>query len=104
MQGRSRESKFRYPRPQQVVEFEHAALEPGQRTGLVAARCESSLHALAQPTVFVVDGYVDAVAQIPCRALLAERQRNPRRLLVGLDVAGNKPAHNAEKIRLSKQS
>jgi aminomethyltransferase len=29
------------------------------------------------------------------RALLAERQRNPRRLLVGLDIAGNKPAHNA---------
>jgi aminomethyltransferase len=29
------------------------------------------------------------------RALLAERQRSPRRLLVGLDVAGNKPAHNA---------
>jgi aminomethyltransferase len=29
------------------------------------------------------------------RALLAERQRGPKRLLVGLDVAGNKPAHNA---------
>jgi aminomethyltransferase len=29
------------------------------------------------------------------RALLAERQRGPRRALVGLDVAGNKPAHNA---------
>jgi aminomethyltransferase len=29
------------------------------------------------------------------RALLAERQRNPRRQLVGLDIAGNKPAHNA---------
>jgi aminomethyltransferase len=29
------------------------------------------------------------------RALLAERQRSPRRLLVGLDIAGNKPAHNA---------
>jgi aminomethyltransferase len=29
------------------------------------------------------------------RALLAERQRGPRRLLVGLDIAGNKPAHNA---------
>ncbi|MDP9011334.1 MAG: aminomethyltransferase family protein [Pseudomonadota bacterium] len=29
------------------------------------------------------------------RALLAERQRGPRRQLVGLDVAGNKPAHNA---------
>jgi aminomethyltransferase len=29
------------------------------------------------------------------RALLAERQRNPMRLLVGLDIAGNKPAHNA---------
>jgi aminomethyltransferase len=29
------------------------------------------------------------------RALLAERDRGPRRLLVGLDVAGNKPAHNA---------
>jgi aminomethyltransferase len=29
------------------------------------------------------------------RALLAERQRNPRRLLVGLDIVGNKPAHNA---------
>ena len=29
------------------------------------------------------------------RALLAESQRGPRRLLVGLDVAGNKPAHNA---------
>jgi len=29
------------------------------------------------------------------RALLAERQRDPRRLLVGLDIAGNKPAHNA---------
>src|SRR6202051_3320660 len=30
-----------------------------------------------------------------CRALLAERQRGPKRLLVGLDIAGNKPAHNA---------
>ena len=29
------------------------------------------------------------------RALLAERQRGPRRQLVGLDVIGNKPAHNA---------
>jgi aminomethyltransferase len=29
------------------------------------------------------------------RALLAERQRNPGRRLVGLDIAGNKPAHNA---------
>ena len=29
------------------------------------------------------------------RALIAERARGPRRLLVGLDVAGNKPAHNA---------
>jgi aminomethyltransferase len=29
------------------------------------------------------------------RALLAERQRGPKRLLVGLDVAGNKPAHNS---------
>jgi aminomethyltransferase len=29
------------------------------------------------------------------RALLAEQQRGPRRLLVGLDVEGNKPAHNA---------
>jgi aminomethyltransferase len=29
------------------------------------------------------------------RALLAQRQQGLRRLLVGLDVAGNKPAHNA---------
>jgi len=29
------------------------------------------------------------------RALLAERGRGPRRQLVGLDVAGSKPAHNA---------
>ncbi|HEY5263965.1 MAG TPA: aminomethyltransferase family protein [Steroidobacteraceae bacterium] len=29
------------------------------------------------------------------RALLAERERGARRQLVGLDVAGNKPAHNA---------
>jgi aminomethyltransferase len=29
------------------------------------------------------------------RALLAERQRGSRRQLVGLDIAGNKPAHNA---------
>jgi aminomethyltransferase len=29
------------------------------------------------------------------RALLAEQRRAPRRRLVGLDVAGNKPAHNA---------
>jgi aminomethyltransferase len=29
------------------------------------------------------------------RALLAERAQGPRRRLVGLDVAGNKPAHNA---------
>jgi aminomethyltransferase len=29
------------------------------------------------------------------RVLLAERQRRPRRLLVGLDIAGNKPAHHA---------
>ena len=29
------------------------------------------------------------------RALLAERERGPRRQLVGLDVAGNKPAHHA---------
>ena len=29
------------------------------------------------------------------RALLAESARGPRRALVGLDVAGNKPAHNA---------
>lgn len=29
------------------------------------------------------------------RALLAERQRGPRRQLVGLDVVGNKPAHDA---------
>ncbi len=29
------------------------------------------------------------------RALLAERSRGPRRQLVGLDVVGNKPAHNA---------
>jgi aminomethyltransferase len=29
------------------------------------------------------------------RALLAERRRGPRRQLVGLDVVGNKPAHNA---------
>lgn len=29
------------------------------------------------------------------RALLAERQQGPRRQLVGLDIAGNKPAHNA---------
>jgi len=29
------------------------------------------------------------------RALLAERARGPRRQLVGLDIAGNKPAHNA---------
>ena len=29
------------------------------------------------------------------RALLAERARGPRRQLVGLDVAGTKPAHNA---------
>jgi aminomethyltransferase len=29
------------------------------------------------------------------RALLAERERGPRRRLVGLDIAGNKPAHNA---------
>ena len=29
------------------------------------------------------------------RALLAERDRGPRRRLVGLDIDGNKPAHNA---------
>ena len=29
------------------------------------------------------------------RALLAEQGRGPRRQLVGLDVEGNKPAHNA---------
>jgi aminomethyltransferase len=29
------------------------------------------------------------------RALLAERERGPRRQLVGLDIEGNKPAHNA---------
>jgi aminomethyltransferase len=29
------------------------------------------------------------------RALLDERQRGPQRQLVGLDIAGNKPAHNA---------
>ena len=29
------------------------------------------------------------------RALLAERHAGPRRQLVGLDIAGNKPAHNA---------
>jgi aminomethyltransferase len=29
------------------------------------------------------------------RALLQERGRGPRRLLVGLDIEGNKPAHNA---------
>lgn len=29
------------------------------------------------------------------RALLEERRRGPRRLLVGLDIEGNKPAHNA---------
>jgi aminomethyltransferase len=29
------------------------------------------------------------------RALLAEKIRGPRRRLVGLDIAGNKPAHNA---------
>ena len=29
------------------------------------------------------------------RALLAEQARGPRRQLVGLDIAGNKPAHNA---------
>ena len=29
------------------------------------------------------------------RALLAEKQRGPRRQLVGLDIAGSKPAHNA---------
>jgi aminomethyltransferase len=29
------------------------------------------------------------------RALLQEKERGPRRRLVGLDVAGNKPAHNA---------
>jgi aminomethyltransferase len=29
------------------------------------------------------------------RALLAERARGPRRQLVGLDIAGNKPAHHA---------
>jgi aminomethyltransferase len=29
------------------------------------------------------------------RALLAEQGRGPRRQLVGLDIAGNKPAHNA---------
>ena len=29
------------------------------------------------------------------RALLAERGRGPRRRLVGLDIEGNKPAHNA---------
>jgi aminomethyltransferase len=29
------------------------------------------------------------------RALIAERVRGPRRQLVGLDIAGNKPAHNA---------
>ena len=29
------------------------------------------------------------------RALLAERERGPKRQLVGLDIEGNKPAHNA---------
>jgi len=29
------------------------------------------------------------------RALLAERERGPRRQLVGLDIEGNKPAHNS---------
>jgi aminomethyltransferase len=29
------------------------------------------------------------------RALVGERQRGPRRQLVGLDITGNKPAHNA---------
>jgi aminomethyltransferase len=29
------------------------------------------------------------------RALLAEHRRGPRRQLVGLDIAGNKPAHNS---------
>ena len=29
------------------------------------------------------------------RALLEEKRRGPRRLLVGLDIEGNKPAHNA---------
>jgi aminomethyltransferase len=29
------------------------------------------------------------------RALLAERAQGPRRRLVGLDIAGNKPAHNS---------
>jgi aminomethyltransferase len=29
------------------------------------------------------------------RALVAERERGPRRQLVGLDIEGNKPAHNA---------
>ena len=29
------------------------------------------------------------------RALLAEQRRGPKRLLVGLDIEGNKPAHNA---------
>src|SRR5882757_2165997 len=75
MQRRGRESELRYPRPQQIVEFEHATLEPGQRAGLVAARCESSLHARAQPLVLIVDGCVDAVAQIACRAQFPCRSR-----------------------------
>jgi aminomethyltransferase len=29
------------------------------------------------------------------RSLLAEQSRGPRRLLVGLDIEGNKPAHNS---------
>lgn len=29
------------------------------------------------------------------RALLEEQRRGPRRLLIGLDIEGNKPAHNA---------
>jgi aminomethyltransferase len=29
------------------------------------------------------------------RALVAEKRRGPKRLLVGLDIGGNKPAHNA---------
>ena len=35
------------------------------------------------------------------RALIAERARGPRRQLVGLDIAGNKPAHNALLYALS---
>ena len=65
--------EFRDPFPEQIVEFEHAALDPREWSGTITTGCEPSLNPLAQPLVLVVHRGIDPVTEIAHSTQFAAR-------------------------------